>query len=86
MLGRFARGMFHRVRRERIYPFRTPDDHRSSLNGKWSVNAVGRVASNPPKCIDFGVFPLNGIRLDETVGNGLAHSVGEAALGYCFYF
>ena len=26
-------------------------------------------------------FPLNGIRLDETVGNGLAHSVGEAAPG-----
>ena len=34
----------------------------------------------PPNCNDSGVFPLNGIRLYENVGNGLAHSVGEAAL------
>ena len=34
----------------------------------------------PPNCNDPGVFPLNGIRLYENVGNGLAHSVGEAAL------
>ena len=33
----------------------------------------------PPKRKDSKVSPLNGIRLDETVGNGLAHSVGEAA-------
>ena len=42
---------------ERIYPFRSPDCHRGSLNGKWSVH---------------------------TLGNGLAHPVGEAAFADVF--
>ena len=40
----------------------------------------------PAEMERFRDVPLDGIRLDETVGNGLAHSVGEAALGdrFCF--
>ena len=57
----------------------------TSLSGyvEWKNVGQHRRAGGlpPPKRKDSKVSPLNGIRLDETVGNGLAHSVGEAALG-----
>ena len=55
----------------------------TSLSGyvEWKNVGQHRRAGGlpPPKRKDSEVSPLNGIRLDETVGNGLAHSVGEAA-------